>query len=650
MTISESSVVYKPLEAKRLQGRDSSFNDWEESGVIDDLPGENPLEDILTDDIVFFDPDFDQDQEEGDEMKRKTSTGDKPERVSPEELRKLTLTQFYPYDVAMPRSGLGKSIFDHWYAAGKFSVRKEGDEIYFLKAEIDAMGDAVDKTAGEAKDKADKAAAEAKVVADKAAEAEAQAKKDAEDKAAVEKAAADLAVQRSHEEELAADAKEKEAEADAQAKADAEVVRRMIEETLDPSIGAIPPIDDDPATETPPVPIGRMPICAVATQLRISEDRVRELAGIGHLPTVMIDGVLCFKPEDLPKLQELNKMHPEVAESSAPPVSEAPPKAPEKKESQVSQTETKSETTPPATPPKGNGEKGVHSVHSRTACQQSIELVDGKPVIKNHCICGNCRPVQQVLLMPSPLENKDDRLVVPPLPPHDPKGHGEQSHKNGLPWWVPSLFFPLMLIALATLCGIVLGRALIDLSVDSVKRETSKAIPSVTKVTDTAAVEEVKTDLVSVKQQQDEKWREQAEKNSELTTADSLLNTATTRLRGDMDKLKGKAETPTVPAAPVVIADPAPPAVTPPAPLTTEEQAALVKFTRQMKFVTDWAKQAKKGEPSILVDDGIGAISGFGADYQTLRRMGARRILEEIPPGQVSMDLVELALKKNGIK
>ncbi len=386
---------------------------------------------------------------------------------------------------------------------------------------------------------------------------------------------------------------------------------------LDLSAGAV--------AETPPVvPIGWIPLCTVMEQTGLTEARIDELVGICHLKMEVKDGVKCYRPEDIPNFKQFDSMY--TTRQPTPPVMDpAPVRAPEPEKKAPAETAT-AVAAPPAPPPPPVKNGAVKDTHSRTACEHLVERKpDGTVVTRSTGVC-DCKPVLQVLVMPE----KDDRLVVPM--PSEPKPVVVAPPKRGLPWWV---WLPLILagVYLATMWAWT-----VNLNLDRANtKETAKAAPVAT--VDTTAIDAVRNDLAATKHRQ-------AEKNSSLDAADQVLLTNVGTLRKEVEGLKTNTANPSESSAPA--ADPVPaPSIS--QPLSGEEQAALVKLTRLMKFVTGWAKQAKKDEPSLLVDEGIASISGF-REYPVLKKLGAKRILEEMPPGQVSLDLVKLALEKNGIK
>ena len=67
-------------------------------------------------------------------------------KLTKEELAKLPLEAFYPYDEALSRSGMRKDDFEVARLTARFSVRKEGDAFFFLKSEIDASAAEIAKT------------------------------------------------------------------------------------------------------------------------------------------------------------------------------------------------------------------------------------------------------------------------------------------------------------------------------------------------------------------------------------------------------------------------------------------------------------------------------------------------------------------------
>jgi hypothetical protein len=239
----------------------------------------------------------------------------------------------------------------------------------------------------------------------------------------------------------------------------------------------------------------------------------------------------------------------------------------------------------------------------------------------------------------------DIHVHLPPTP-----APAEEKHTARMPWWLIPVVILGTLLALWLCKSLVTGggkdTAAVPAAAAKGEVDTAKAVntdpdatqaPPAAKAVDEearaaakAAQETAKNaalvagqaaaDLKVHHADAESRWTAQAEKNSELDAADDIAIALAT-------------------AKSSVVNPPEPPTLSVSAPLTSEESAALVEFTRVAKFAIGWAKQGR----TPLVVGAEQKIAG-SPSYQVLKGIGAARIRAQVPTALVPREFLDTML------
>lgn len=193
----------------------------------------------------------------------------------------------------------------------------------------------------------------------------------------------------------------------------------------------------------------------------------------------------------------------------------------------------------PPTPDKGKDEppvrpKGPEVVKTEGGCEHMTEIrSDGSVVMKSRCVCGGCKPVQQVGVHPGSRE-----VVTPPSPAVAPP----TSDRRRLPWWAWLVIAGIAIPAIAWVMSRLLdqaasketGKLPAPVMIDEQAREAAK------KANERAtAVEEQVKNLSVPHDSVDQKARDEAKA---ANAAAAQLENRREALTGRVEKVEMKTE------------------------------------------------------------------------------------------------------------